>query len=56
MSKPETYDVSLKVTGYYRTTVRAGSYKDAERKAIEAFEEADFGELEDIDCEISSLD
>jgi hypothetical protein len=44
-------EVTAKTRGYYRGYVTARNEDDAYNKVIEKFENADFGELEDIGCE-----
>lgn len=46
------YVVTLKVNGWVRYTVAAENWDDARDKAIKCFEEDDFGNLEDIECEV----
>lgn len=45
------YVVTLKVNGWVRYTVAAENWDDARDKAIKRFEEDDFGNLEDVECE-----
>lgn len=44
-------EVIARTRGYYRGYVTARNEDDAYNKVIEKFENADFGELEDIGCE-----
>ncbi len=51
------YKVRLKVIGYYEAYVEADSPCEAEDIAIyDHFSEADFGELEDADCDIEYVE
>lgn len=50
------YDVRVKVTGYYETTVRARNRSDAEQEANSEVENADFGPLENIDWEVEEVE
>lgn len=51
----QEYNFTMKVTGYYRASVRANSYEEAEAKANRETQETDFGRLEDIDWEVSDV-
>jgi len=42
--------VSLAIDGRYHTTVEAKDFEEAKAKAIENYMDANFGELECIDC------
>ena len=46
------YTFNILTTGYLEVTVDANSEEEAKKKALEIWTEADFGELEDADCEI----
>lgn len=50
------YTVSMRVVGYYVVDVEADSAEAAKEKAEIAFSEADFGELQNIDGEVSSYE
>ena len=43
------YIVGIKVNGYFLTEVKAKNLEEAKEKAEYEFQEADFGELEDIE-------
>ena len=47
----KNYVVTLKVDAWVRYAVIAESWDDARDKAIKRFEEDDFGNLEDVECE-----
>lgn len=44
------YYVTVKVSGEYIVEVEAESFEDAKLKAIDAYYDADFGELTEIDA------
>ena len=46
----------MRVVGYYVVDVEADSAEAAKEKAEIAFSEADFGELQNIDGEVSSYE
>ena len=46
-----SYSITMRVEGRYNVEIEAGNLEEAKEKASEAFCEADFGELEDIDSE-----
>ena len=46
------YEVGLRVEGRYYTKVKASSFEEARELAIDNYSDADFGELEDIDCDV----
>ena len=46
------YEVNMRVEGKYNVTVRAKSWDEAKLKAVKAWENADFGPLQDIDAEV----
>ena len=51
----KSYNVIMKVRGYYCNNFTANSKKEAEEYALNSFYEADFGELGNVDmtlCEI----
>lgn len=48
----QTYDVGMKVEGRFYAFVRAKDLEEARKKAREAYEDADFGDLECIDMEV----
>lgn len=50
------YSVDFKVTGYKSVQVEASSQKEAEKLARELIDDVNFGELEEIDSEISDVD
>lgn len=49
------YIVDILTSGYYTVTVHADSVEEAKSKAIDAWTEADFGELENLDCEVTDI-
>lgn len=49
------YKMTIEVTGNFYVTIDANTQNDARTKAIEEFCDADFGVLEDIDCEITNI-
>ena len=49
----KTYYVACK---RFYAEVKANSLKDAEKRAIEKFSDADFGELEDADMEVIHIE
>lgn len=49
------YKVKIKIEGYIEADVEAESVEQARRDAIEAFYEADFGELKDADAKIVTI-
>lgn len=51
-----TFYVTCRVTGKFSARVDAASETEAKEKAIERFEEADFGDLKDSDMEIVRVD
>lgn len=44
------YYVSLAIDGRYHTVVDANNFEDAKEKAIEMYQDANFGDLECIEC------
>lgn len=48
----KNYVVTLKVNGWVHYPVIAENWDDARDKAIKRFEEDDFGNLEDVECEV----
>ena len=46
------YTVELRVTGYYERTVTANSLEEAKLKVLDKYNEADFGDLTNIDADI----
>lgn len=52
----KTFSVACRVTGRFIVCVDTETENEAKKKAIEKFENADFGELEDIDMEIVNVD
>lgn len=44
------YYVTVKVSGEYIAVVKAKSFEDAKEKAIDAYYDADFGDLAEIDA------
>ncbi len=52
----KTYYVACKIDGRFYAEVKANSLKDAEKRAIEKFSDADFGELEDADMEVIHIE
>ena len=49
------YKVLFQVTSYFNTYVEAGNEEDAKSKAIEVFDNADFGEGFNVGGEIISV-
>lgn len=50
------YKVKIKVEGYIEVEVEAESVEKARRDSIEAFYEADFGELKDPDAKVVTVE
>ena len=44
------YYVTVKISGEYIAEVEAASFEDAKEKAIDAYYDADFGDLTEIDA------
>lgn len=51
-TQTKEYDVSCRIEGRFHVLVSAESLAEAEKKAILAYQEADFGATEDVDMEI----
>ena len=52
----EQYFVRFSVTGHFTACVQASSIEEAKEEAIHMFEESDFGELNDVDGDISGIE
>ena len=52
----ERYTVCFSVTGRFKADVRASSIEEAREEAILMFEEADFGDLENVDGDVSVVE
>ena len=48
--------VTFHITASYTAEVEADTVAEAEKKAWEAFDGANFGDVEDVDAEIYSVD
>lgn len=55
VAKTQKYYVKFKVDARFVAEVEAESLEDAKKKATEAFQNADFGEAEDIDADMISV-
>ncbi len=51
----DDFIVSMRVTGTHEVTVEAESEEEAVKKAVTVFEEADYGVLCDLECEIKTV-
>ena len=49
------YKVTMKVEGYFKVEVEAENVEQARQNASDAFYDADFGELKDIDANIVNV-
>ena len=48
----KNYTIELSVSGFYETVITANSLEEAKHKALDQYNEADFGELTNIDADI----
>lgn len=54
--EPKSAEVTLSVTGYLKCQVSGATEEECQKQATEAFENADFGPLKEVDMEVVSYE